>query len=478
MTGGNMRQIISGVLIMFLAFGLLSCTSFTLAPGSYFTTNSISFGHFKSSLPDIEYKLAEVPEFPEGSIYKPTDDFELITENLPKPAITRNYIEDFEFIPWTQKTYDATEKLEKVWGYELNESEIPKDDRWIGGCSTALKEWYIRYSYDAGEIPETYQVKYLNPVDGSDVSRCSIKKNPLYNYFCTFDTINEILIYDKKMTVYMDNFYGDTIWSFNYKSKIDRDYISYLCVVEDSLIFRTKDRLLCVDPSTGTVKWILNNTKKTRLYAYYECAGFIWAIFDKGRGHMASNPVFYRINPISLDIVEVDIDHISAVFHYIFEYNNSVYYTLYDDPKLYELDIETGLIINTYELPESFEYWGGHWSNDDSPLILQHMNKPLDKVFFYDIKNDSLELIADYPDISSDTLLWSNFNFRFRNKISRNKTEMGFDENYFFGFDVKTGERTWSINREDAGEDAIIQLVDHNGVLISNGSVISCYRVP
>jgi len=70
----------------------------------------------------------EMSEFPKGSIYKPTDDFELITENLPQPTISRKYIEDFELTLKEQCVYSGDGKLEKVWSYDCRNACEWNDD--------------------------------------------------------------------------------------------------------------------------------------------------------------------------------------------------------------------------------------------------------------------------------------------------------------------------------------------------------------
>ncbi|MEZ4813069.1 MAG: hypothetical protein R2883_06260 [Caldisericia bacterium] len=105
-----------------------------------------------------------------------------------------------------------------------------------------------------------------------------------------------------------------------------------------------------------------------------------------------------------------------------------------------------------------------------------------ERIIFQDGKFEEKLVIAksEHSTESPDVLDNPEFN-RFNNirrLISYHGIGVGYDEERFFGFDIATGQKTWWIDRSDLSEDALIQIVDRNGVCISEGSVISCYRKP
>ncbi|MEZ4812496.1 MAG: hypothetical protein R2883_03270 [Caldisericia bacterium] len=118
--------IICTVSLLIVGFGFLLIYNFItyggdgeLAEGSYRTKNFFLLDVKNDTLPKKEYKLKTDFDYPKDSIYKQTDDFELSTENLPRPKYTRDYDPKKRFEPIFLNEYVATGKLEEAWKLDL-----------------------------------------------------------------------------------------------------------------------------------------------------------------------------------------------------------------------------------------------------------------------------------------------------------------------------------------------------------------------
>ncbi|MCK5743874.1 MAG: hypothetical protein KAH30_03990 [Caldisericia bacterium] len=475
-----MKQIVSGVLIVFLAFGLLSCSNITLAPGSYFATNSISFGHFKSSLSEREHRLSEVPEFPDGSIYKPTDDFELITENLPKPIITRGYIEDFEFIPWVQKTYDATGKLEKGWSYNINTTNN-KWDKYIVNRNTRSSYWQVNATdFDYDDLCSSI---CFDPKNGSIIKGDNLEVSSVLGLFFKpiHDFDNNLVLKIHGNYISLENFKKRTFWYSQY-TNIKYDKINLISVIDDNILMGTEENhVVCLDASTGFTKWILKNTNEgVYLRETYEYGGYLWVTF--ARNHIVFGNS-YRINPQTLEIAEIKIDDSWITSSFWWWYDKSFcYIDLKNDSKsMMVTDIESGILKKKYS-DEKLINSITSTKTMNPFILLRNSSITLAEINFYNPNNNELIDIAKIsyskrfdPNYSPVSQNYENLSDYIRkDDIIR----YGYNENRIFGFDMDAAQKTWWIDSEEAGEDAIIQIVDQNGVLISNGSVITCYGAP
>ncbi|MEZ4813068.1 MAG: hypothetical protein R2883_06255 [Caldisericia bacterium] len=423
----------------------------------------------------------------------------MITEDLPKPIIKRDYDPDFEFEKWENTGYKESGRLERVWSVDTSKEELEFYNQ--DSLSIIEKIW---------SFPSTKKNRdgifrkrfYINPKSGEVLKKY---KPPFFfndnraslavEFFdASGDYVLERPAY--KDTVYSKNKRGQILWFHKFKNIYEDYMIKYwpiiTCTYKDMAIIHYMGKLISIDISSGEVNWILKNNKKDYFVNAKQRDGYLW-VSQTREGDlfmMVGDSECYRINLETLEVLKV----ISESGHFIGDIGFKDYkFYVSDQEFMYEYDISTGLETKRISLPEK-QFQSHAYASFDyiNPFVRIDVEMTLDNPD----SASNLEKIIYTEDFLSDKFVYATKKHLFKDtkeylnsieyKIFRcvfeqlfyHKILIGYDDEKFFGADIESGQKTWWIDRSELSDDALIQIVDRNGVCISEGSVISCYRKP
>ncbi len=482
--------VISSVVV--LLGGLFFFFTFRLAPGSYYTFLSSK----KSTIPQKTYELCKEFNYPEGSIYKPTDDFELITEDLPKPIIKRDYDPDFEFEKWENTGYEESGRLQRVWGFDAAKEGFELND--VYKSSSIPGNIWMFPTTDRDK--KSFRIKdiFFDPISGTYMDNY---KPPYFidNYwyhprsgFC--DRNAELHLDNLNNMVSLKDKNGRIFWLHRFKKVSGvNDYSPHIVeIIEEKAIVHWHDKFYCIDISSGDINWILKNKIKDVYNGSKKASGYLWIYMSNAFYEGVSvkpipaskqyRIVCYRISLSNLEVIKIGIDPIYYSDKFDF-FGDSLYFR--ENDSIMEHDIKTGLNIR---IIDDKDYDIGSLSkvfSNGSPYIQyrSELSKEGDylreKYIYTDDEFQERWVIAkrirsiesEDENVTADAKLFGKIRFS-------SYSGVGFDDDTVFGIDTTTGQKTWWIDRSELSDDALIQIVDRNGVCISEGSVISCYRKP
>ncbi|MCK5744413.1 MAG: hypothetical protein KAH30_06695 [Caldisericia bacterium] len=408
-------------------------------------------GNNKEQSSTIVSKIVRVSKLPNESILLPTDDFELITENLPKPIISNPAPEKDNFNPWMPDNFQGIGKLTLQWERKDFRKRI------AGG-----------YDYDVGFFSHPsgwcFGKTIVNPANNKPIKGNTIPAKVLLNIenktYYTYDETNPLFSAGGTTAIRtLHEYNGDAIWKLEMPTSNPTRvfFLSNLMVV-----MMSGDGIYGYDIATGQARWKLAHKhldtdgflKKPVLTEKY----FWFFAYDS-----AGNDYLYRAQLLGEDVelLRYNLENPDRV-----RITDEYLYIITDKQKtLLEIGIDDGVLVDTYQIEDYIpdaELWGSlhlehpFWCYTPDANHIFNPNKP----------DKPIRVEGHLREVRRNTYKWQGWD-----------NYWGEDEDTIYGLDTKTGERTWWIPLDELGDDAEVLIADWRGVLIGHGNKVSAYGV-
>ncbi len=402
------------------------------------------------------YKITHAEGLPDNSLLKPTDDFELITLNLPTPDIVGPEDDDLEFNTWVPDPFQGRGQLEELWtkldislGSSMSKKLFDQD------CYTSYPDgWCIGPSLGEGYI--------FDPKSGGR----EYKKKPVGILDVENNLLLQYIIYDRKDILQMVDTYGDVRWK--YEPFTGRSH-SWTYISGKNLIkYNDYSGYYSIDISSGNVKWKIKN------HFYGDEFGPAWhdpffVYSDKYFFGIVEEPFeldktqLYRIKPDgkNIEIMKYDIENPAEVMYA----DGDVYIYSTDRKTLFRVDTESGVLKEEYDLNDYFKEPKLTRYATSHPFICKTNNGWF--VFNPDDPKNSIEIKHNPVLLNYDV----------------NGTWHGWDaywclsEDQLYCLNTKTGEKLWWISRKELGKNPRVMISDWRGILIAHGNKISAFGI-
>ncbi|MCK5743493.1 MAG: hypothetical protein KAH30_02035, partial [Caldisericia bacterium] len=418
------KQILRIFLILVIIAGLVS-----------FNSQSVGVFASRSNTTNQDgYKITHVEGLPDNSLLKPTDDFELITLNLPTPDIVGPEDDDLEFNTWIPDPFQGRGQLEELWT-KLDISLALKDR--MG--STIYPDGWCIGSLGTGNL--------YDPKTGVRLD----KKYALGN----LDVENNLLFKRSRAgALRIINTSSETRWEYDeflYWGSNAHSYISGKNLITNYDYYG----YYSIDISSGKTKWQIRNVfygdgdMDTMYDPFFDYSDkYFWSIAEKS--FTIDESQLYRIKPDgnNIEIMKYDIENPDEVVYvdgevYIFSTNRDI---------IFRVDTESGVLKETYDLNDYFQ----------EPELLRYTTQHqfLCKtsngwyVFNPDDPKNSIR-VSGYPELLVN---------------DRNGAWFGWDAFWYvdkdqlYCFNTKTGEKLWWIPRKELGSNPRVMIADWRGI--------------
>ncbi len=448
-----------------------------LAPGSMYYSQAFTLLDSQKP-PKEEFSLTTDIQYPENSIYKPTDDFELITKGLKQPTILSTYKSEYKAKEKTQRAYEEIGDLEKVWEYDASDIYL--------SFETSLVELPVSIDDKIWGLPRYNNTRiFIDPDTGKEIEQ--LNENDFFKYdpdllilengnilkferFYSGKNHKSIGLYDKENRV---------IWSYRFKyffsDPIETHYPRYITSHKDSAFIFHKGNLYCVDLSSGIMKWILKSINMLDILYFEKVNNYLFLQLTKDykdADHKFEESKFYRLDLENLELKELVFER-ELFYRKLFFRGGKIYSYQRFSPglEMKSFDFKSGVFIDSFSRPEGKE-WGN--SYNDNPFLLEHYsdNQVDYSIFDPTTKKETMINIHQY-NFEKDFDCYIQTNYEVYHVLGNMYVE---DENRFWGYDMDTHKKTWFIEKNGFSENTKVLLIDSNGVLVYDNKKLICFK--
>ncbi len=449
---------------------------------------------------NIQREIKAATNLPKGSLLVSTDDFKPtadLTPKMPNAFTPMNVFSgkqgDHLFQPWTPKPMmNERRELSKLWSLDIDNQYIKKT-----GYDKYEEETLLWMLTKYETLPEGWLIRYMNikgvfdPKTGAKIENIKggIGVSDLYSSYMIGGPSE--LGDANESSPALD--YSLRCW--NKKTNELRWKISNVVqrggiFASDGCIYLlTNISLAKIDAWTGTVEWSISDDTNGRSpiwspFYWQFTEHYMWLLYPREGSSVdeyRKNLTVCRLDPERLELMRINIgsvdgivvkDNVICIVHdkinkMTFIDEQGVPQESVDVPE----DVKTLIKPNNNISKESLEMLlpfgrsfisGGYMlfgSGDDNihPFLFNPFTNNDPVLLPKNLKmTDSKQLYFPFPLLS-----WSDFYTQ--------------DNEYFYGFDVNEGKKTWSIPKSELGPNPAIAISDWRGVLVQDENQMTAW---
>ncbi len=447
---------------------------------------------------NIQKEFNITTNLPKGSILVPTNDYKMILDIIAVKQKNPAEQIDHLFQAWEPQPTKLKNKLTKLWSLELNKDIGNEDDRekhfnesipWIKAKYETLSEgWFIHF-FNVQGVYDCSNGRKLEGVHGgigySDVHSDWMFGGPFdLESLEQYDLSYPIACWDKKL--------GTIRWMLSSISDDGkRDYF----VHNGAVYFNGPYDLTKVDAWTGIVEWQINfKVPETSDFDTDLMAPIYWQVSDNYFWLLNFTTDFqkdiavYRLNPETLEIMKVKLDLVGGVVA-----NGDKVCIIYDSFKKTMIIGENGVPQGGSLVPEVIQ------KQVDEKTLAFLLAMPYRNKFVFGYEPDfktnkepNNNSIFYVPESTYKPYLFDPFTKEDPVlvpkdlKMTDHKQKFPFllwkdfyieDDKNFYGFDIESGQKTWSIPKSELGPNPAIAISDWRGVLVVDDKQITAWGV-
>ncbi len=452
---------------------------------------------------NIQNEIKSATNLPQGSLLEPTQDFKsaydvpgnlqknFFTPNLVTPGTQNNHL----FQAWIPDPMNHKGTLTKLWSLDTDWSYInrigreqyEKDiDPWVGATIDTLPEGWLIHVLNIQGVQDAKNGKKIANLRGG-VGISEIHSEFMFGKPYELQEIKEISAFMPAPFLCWNKRTGGVRWRIvNTGISKGKIYFVYNGAI---YLFLLGDCLAKIDAWTGTIEWAIkvNPAPPTPPYVYDIAVPYYWQFSSNYMwllyftDEYGKNINVCRLDTEKLEIMRVKLGNIQGVM----AKDNKVC-IVHDNFKKVTVLSEDGIPQNVIEVPKEitgqlkekkeflgkpvpapplipygdkmiFGFFNSKYRTNDNKMIFVDtqeyyqpylfdplgMTKPV--LLPKDIKPTDFKQV--YP-----FLLWKDFYIE--------------DDKNFYGFDIESGQKTWSIPKSELGPNPAISISDWRGVLV------------